>query len=256
MKRLLLILPLLLLPLLALGQRTITYKGIKYKINTKRGTASVAQHSRYSIVPDIVNIASYVTYGKRKYKVTSIGEEAFSANICGGMVTPSRVTIPNTVTRIGDGAFWWCIGITSITIPTSVKSIGEHAFSACEGLTSIDIPSSVTSIGNWAFYMCTYLNSITIPASVKSLGEGAFGFCENLTDIYVKRTNPNYYNCRPKSDLTALDCDSCSLDDEYYRDYDTFYKVPEDCTLHVPAGCANAYRNTPPWDYFWNIVEY
>jgi len=75
----------------------------------------------------------------------------------------TSVTIPNSVTSIGDYAFAHCIGLASITIPDSVTSIGKNGFSDCTGLSSITIPGSVTSIGEWAFAGCTGLASITIP---------------------------------------------------------------------------------------------
>ena len=83
----------------------------------------------------------------------------------------------NSVTSIGNRAFTYCFGLTSITIPNSVTSIGDWAFYECYGLTSIDIPDSVTSIGEDAFYGCDGLTSITIPNSVTSIGDGAFGGC-------------------------------------------------------------------------------
>ncbi len=276
MKRLLLILPLLLLPLLAIGQRTISYRGLMYTINTKRGTASVAGYNTlYLRIPRIVNIPSYITYGKRRYKVTSIADRAFTGSFIGGIDAADRVTIPNTVTRIGDGVFNFNGGPTSITvakgnpvydsrnncnaiietesnkliqgsgntiIPNSVTSIGERAFEYCWCLTRITIPNSVKSIGGSAFYQCGYLTSVTIGNSVTSIGDDAFFCCGSLNHIYVKRTNPADYNCSTEKDDDGK--------------YDVFFSVPEDCTLHVPAGCASKYRNTPPWDYFWNIVEY
>ena len=72
----------------------------------------------------------------------------------------TSITIPNTITRIGNSAFYDCSSLTSITIPDSVTSIGKHAFASCESLTSITIPSSVTSIGQGAFNDCEKLRSI------------------------------------------------------------------------------------------------
>ena len=89
-------------------------------------------------------------------------------------------TIPNSVTSIGNYAFYYCTGLTSVTIPNSVTSIGDSAFDHCTGLTSITIPNSVTSIGNLAFLYCTGLTSVTIPNSVTSIGEGAFNGVKNI----------------------------------------------------------------------------
>lgn len=94
-----------------------------------------------------------------------------------------ELTLPNSVTSIGDYAFEDCAGLTSITIPNSVTSIGYGAFNGCTGLTSITIPESVTSIGDFAFRGCTGLTSITIPDSVTSIGDYAFYICSGLTSI-------------------------------------------------------------------------
>ena len=94
-------------------------------------------------------------------------------------------TIPNSVTSIGDYAFWVCSGLTSVTIPNSVESIGDYAFSDCSGLISVTIPNSVTSIGNGAFEYCSGLISVTIGNSVESIGEYAFQNCSGLTSVTI-----------------------------------------------------------------------
>ena len=93
--------------------------------------------------------------------------------------------IPNTVTSIGNGAFYECKSLTSINIPDSITSIGNSAFNGCDSLTYINIPDSVTSIGNRAFIRCESLTNINIPDSVTSIGDGAFARCESLTSINI-----------------------------------------------------------------------
>ena len=85
------------------------------------------------------------------------------------------VTLPASVTSIGDSAFYDCTGLTGITIPAGVTSIGNQTFRNCTGLASITIPASVTSIGTQAFNGCDSLTAITIPAGVTTMGMSVFG---------------------------------------------------------------------------------
>ena len=150
--------------------------GIYYDISETTATVTYGK-KEYS--GDIV-IPESITYENSKYSVTSIGDWAFS--YCSGLTS---VTIPNSVTSIGNYTFFGCSGLTSVTIPNSVTSIGDFAFYDCCSLTSITIPNSVTSIGNGAFSGCSGLTSITIPNSVTSIGELAFDGCSGLTSVTI-----------------------------------------------------------------------
>jgi len=100
----------------------------------------------------------------------------------------SSITIPDSVTHIGDSAFSWCESLSSITIPDSVTHIGNRAFWRCESLSSITIPDSVTHIGDRAFLGCKSLSSITIPDSVTHIGDRAFSGCNRLSSITIPDT--------------------------------------------------------------------
>jgi len=130
----------------------------------------------------------YVSLNLSGNVLSTIPDFAFviDKNAKKGCETLVSITIPNSVTSIGDGAFA-ISGLTSITIPNSVTSIGNGAFGQCV-ITSITIPNSVTSIGDAAFFECKNLTSITIPNSVTSIGEDAFGECKSLTSVTFQGT--------------------------------------------------------------------
>lgn len=145
------------------------------------------------------NTLTSVVFGDN---VAIIPYRAFES--CTGL---SSITIPNSVTHIGDRAFELCTGISSITIPNSVTNIGDRAFRDCSGLTTATIGNSVTNIGEYAFYRCNELSSITIPNSVTNIGNSAFALCDSLLSIVIPESvnilgNEVFYYCRGLNTVT------------------------------------------------------
>ncbi|MBR2959706.1 MAG: leucine-rich repeat protein [Bacteroidales bacterium] len=99
----------------------------------------------------------------------------------------SVTTIPNTVTKIGHGAFWDITNLTQITIPSSVTILDGGAFRHT-GLTSISLPNSVTQIGEHCFYDCTDLATVGLGDSLTSIGDNAFNGDSALTSIVMPNT--------------------------------------------------------------------
>ena len=110
--------------------------------------------------------------------VTAIGPHAFQEK---GL---KKVTIPNSVTSIGNYAFARCVLLEEVIIPNSVTSIGNAAFFGCNHLKKVTIPNSVTSIGDSAFFNCQLLSTIVIPSSVTSIGDSAFSSIKADATIY------------------------------------------------------------------------
>ncbi|OXS25253.1 MAG: hypothetical protein BI182_05850 [Acetobacterium sp. MES1] len=83
-------------------------------------------------------------------------------------------------------------GKTSVTIPGSVTAIGEWAFCGCDNLTSIIIPKGVTSIGDAAFFLCQNLITLDISESVTSIGNSAGNRCPKLTKVIVRGNKTDF----------------------------------------------------------------
>ena len=135
-----------------------------------------------------------------------------AANYTGSVTIPATVTydgVTYSVTKIGDNAFSYCFGLTSVTIPNSVTTIGSSAFSYCSGLTSVTIPNSVTLIGGGAFSGTAWYDnqpdglvyagkvaygykgtmpentSISLEEGTLSIAEYAFAYCTGLTSVTI-----------------------------------------------------------------------
>ena len=121
----------------------VTYKSYEYK------SLSSVKGYFYNYEWDIAtaHIPETVTYDEVPYKVTRIGESAFSD--CANLQT---AVIDSGVTVIDEYAFMGCKNLTSVSMPNSIVKIGKCAFSECESMTSVSIPASVTTIGSDAFY--------------------------------------------------------------------------------------------------------
>ena len=97
----------------------------------------------------------------------------------------TSVTIPETITYIGEYAFAGCTGLTSVTLPDSLWTHGKGIFQGCTGLTSVDLGNGIRSVPTSMFEGCASLTSITVPSQVLSVGARAFAGCTSLKSVTI-----------------------------------------------------------------------
>ena len=216
--------------------------GIYYYLDGNEATVTYRDNDFNSYSSSVV-IPKTVSYNNKTYKVTGIYKTAFY-----DCTYLTDVTIPESVTSIGELAFSGCdflhsitvkggntvydsrnncnaiietetntliVGCKNTTIPNSVTSIGKYAFHHCGGLTSITIPSNVTSIGKMAFYGCKYLTSIEI------------NHC--LTDIFSDAlVNTGWFESKPNGVVY--------ISDKVAYKYKFKDEMPEGTKITIPEG--------------------
>jgi len=178
-----------------IGNNAFEYCDKLTSINIPNGITSVGERAFNGTAwlnnqPDGIIYLGKVAYGYRGKSLANtnitllegtkeIADGAFSH--CG----LTRIIIPDSVTRIGREAFYYCSYLNSVTIGNSVTSIEYGVFYECTSLKNVTIGNSVTRIGESAFSRCRNLTSIIIPNNVISIGESAFQDCYSLTNVII-----------------------------------------------------------------------
>ena len=116
----------------------------------------------------------------------------------------SKIEIGANIT-IGYDAFYFCNSLLNVTIPSSITSLGEYAFDCCHSLLSVTIPSGVETLEEGTFYECLSLLNITIPKSVTYLSSGVFELCASLQSIIlpdsITRIGSDFGKCSSLSNI-------------------------------------------------------
>ena len=164
---------------------------------TEIGDSAFANTNLNSItIPDSVTQIGKYAFGGSKLEsiwipksLKTADTSAFSGSPFAGCVALQSVELETGMTKIPDNLFDSCPGFTTITIPDTVTEIGDSAF-ANTNLNSITIPDSVTQIGKYAFGG-SKLESIRIPDTVTDIGDNAFNGCTELKDVTLPNIRKN-----------------------------------------------------------------
>lgn len=116
--------------------------------------------------------------------VKRIGVRAFSGTAI------ETVTIPATVTTIGNYAFSDCWSLTTANIAggSALTEMGYDVFAYCSALNSISLPNGITELKSSVFYGCSSLTSAILPATLKSIGSSCFYGTPSLKNIDFPQT--------------------------------------------------------------------
>lgn len=220
-------------------------QGFKYTLNVRSHAAVVSGHTD-DLKSEIV-IPETIQSEGNTYSVTSIGNRAFLS--CQVLTS---VTIPNSVTSIGDSAFYNA-GLTSVTIPNSVRSIGMEAFSGCP-FTSVTIPSSVTIIDVDAFSNCPSLTSVTILDGITKIESEMFMGCWSLTSVTIPNSvtsiNPSAFSDCHKLTSVTIPNSVTYIDDSAFRNTAlTSVTIPSSVTYIGPSAFGECINVTDVYCY-------
>lgn len=197
---------------------------------------------------------------------TKIGTSFAAGNGVSGNITLPANPIYNgeeyTLTEIGDWSFMGS-GLESISLPNTITRIGEWAFSLQENLISVNIPESVEIIDNWAFNNCHSLSTVILHNGLKVLGHSVFTYCNSIEELTLPGSLETIkgflwgheYELASsyKYNLKKLVClrpepPKIVLDEEYPVPWLANGNFMLDATiLYVPFGCRDKYLSDSDW---------
>ncbi len=254
------------------GATTFEMNGLWYTITSDQTVCLVREPSasgsgasftiRKVYEGDIV-IPETVAYGGTTYTVTAVEDGTFQES-----PKLTSVSIPATVTDLGEAPFSACGKLNAITvapgnpaytivddllydktvntllacpgtkegainIPSTVTTIGKATFHGCSSITSVEIPQTVKDVGVRAFYGCKKLTSIKLPEGVTCVGDSMFYSCTAMTSVTLPQTITSigvnaFYHCNLLKTVTLPD----AVEEIHVRAFNLCYGMT---TVTTPA---------------------
>lgn len=212
-----------------------------------------------------VTIPEKLFHAGKDLSVVGIGDHAFGwySDLYGyneaSLVT--EAVLPQSITRIGDQAFYKCNELTSVNFPSSVTYIGPLAF-ASTGLTSIEIPNLMTEIMTSCFATCKQLVSVKLPNTLITIGDMAFGDCTSLTEFEIPESVAflGYNVFLGSNALKTLVCHPTTppAKSQFGYYYDGPLQLSDSIqfeTIYVPMESVEAYKGYYAWRLYKDIIR-
>lgn len=174
--------------------------------------------------------------------VTHIGQYSFN-----GCTNLQSVVLPEGLVEIRKGAFKDCTSLLSVDIPSTVQKLRTSCFDGCTGLVSVDLKEGLEEIGESAFQLCSSLAEISIPDSVSVIGNFAYNHCNSVENSVIELPSSltllgddsrypahMFYDCGQAGVFTAF---SISEENPYYETIDgILYTKGGETLVSIPVG--------------------
>lgn len=173
-----------------------TVDGVLYNKDATKMIYCPGGKTQLSISAEVTGFDSYSFMDRFNLKSIDVDEENTLYSSVDGVLYDEKQTkliicpgaketvrVPDTVTAIGNSAFYYCLGVKEVTLPEGLTTIGNYTFWSCENLEQIDIPNTVTDIGIEAFAFCFGLKEVELPESITEIPEHSFWNCSGLTSV-------------------------------------------------------------------------
>lgn len=184
------------------------------------------------VIPEGVTTMSRSFYGYKPLTavtlpstLTELGDQAFA-----NCVKLTSAVVPEGVETVGS-AFWGCSALETVTLPSTLKTLKGSTFYNCKALASVNLPEGLETIGGMAFSSCGALTTLSLPSTLTTIGMMAFDGCSGLTEIKSAATVP------PTAQMYAFD------------------GVDKTIPVYVPAGTIDDYKAAAEWSEFTSYQE-
>jgi hypothetical protein len=203
--------------------------------------------------------------------VTLLDNGAFSYSFI------ERVILPNTIANIVYYAFQNCYSLKAAIVPDSVTNIGSYAYQNCYCIEKISISANMTQIDSYVFDYNKSVDKIVIPDNIQTVGVRALACCFEATEIIfgsgLKKLDSS--SCFEMINITELNIPAGVTEMSYQAlngfyslkvlrvnpvsppvvQANTFYNLPSDAVIYVPAGSVDAYKAATNWLQYASQIQ-
>ena len=252
---------LMLVPILTMAQ-SFTSGDLQYWV-TSSYNLTVEVAGLTNGMPEHLEIPNTVTYSNLVYKVTGIRENALpnSQNLSKydseELNKLKTLCVGDNVTELPQYFLAGNTSVRAIQLGSGLKKIGASAFNSCTSLESIVIPDGVENLDQAVLWNCTNLKSVRLSKSLTSVPQSLLGKCpslevidfgsskyEELNSMLFSGAYPNLVNITMRNAPPPFT-------------WSTTFPAPvvKNTYLHVPVGCAQAYKNMASYQNFKAILD-